>query len=85
MKNLLDALEPAKNATKVSQLQQLLPVGFLNVWLKCKFTMMKLNSFISLSFLKSIELREKDLFLFEAFCAALYTDLQRYSHLLSSE
>lgn len=68
------ALEPAKVATKIFQLEQLTLGDFYGAWLTCKLETKKIGTPFASALVKALEKREKTLLSTDVFAAGILLD-----------
>ena len=72
--SIIEALEPAGEASKKLQREQLLPGDFYEAWLTCKFTSQSHGTPLSFAIAENMHQREENLLESPCICAALYLD-----------
>jgi hypothetical protein len=74
IEGFVDSFEPVWEATLEMQSEDLNIGNFLRTWLKCEIDLLKKGTNISLELLDALKNRRTELFLNDAFCAAIFMD-----------
>ncbi|KAH7979435.1 hypothetical protein HPB49_009414 [Dermacentor silvarum] len=81
---LIESLQPAQEATKMLQAEQLTIGDFYGAWLTCSMKTATISSPLAQALVQSMRKREGNLCSTDIFCAALYMD-HRYRLLLTPD
>lgn len=84
VEGLIQSLQPAQEATKVLQTEQLTIGDFYGAWLTCSMKTSAIPSPLAQALVQSMKKRERNLCSTNIFCAALYMD-HRYRLLLTPD